>query len=122
MKHEDELTEENFLFFAATVYYNPKGNDAQDFYEDLSKIKYIKKILARYTNTGKINERLLLNHIIVLANSFTVKGAVKMLEFRFNHYDWRIIKPALVRLNYIDVNKYNHIADDPIIIEILERI
>lgn len=122
MVNEFELTEETFLFFAATVYYNPKGNDEQDFYDDLSKLKLIKKILSRYTNTGKINERLLLNHIIVLANAFTVNGAVRMLGFRFDHYDWRVLKPALIKLNYIDADKYNHIADDPTILEILERI
>ena len=59
------LTEENFILLAAKNYDNPQCLDIEEFYDDLKKLNYIKKLLNKYKTTGDLKERLLLNHIIV---------------------------------------------------------
>ena len=44
----DELNEENFLLYAARSYYNPTCIDAEEFYEDVNRFKYLKRLIKRY--------------------------------------------------------------------------
>ena len=41
----NELTEKNLFLYAAKHYKNPKFSDIDDFYEDLKRFKYIKRLL-----------------------------------------------------------------------------
>jgi|11BtaG_2_1085332.scaffolds.fasta_scaffold19204_3 hypothetical protein len=95
------LNDENFLIYAASRYYNPTASDVEDFYEDLSRIKYIKRLINRYLMTGIVSERLLLNHIIVIANSFTVPGALRIFEYKLDDPEYlSVVKPFMIYLNY----------------------
>jgi len=95
------LNDENFLIYAASRYYNPAASDVEDFYEDISRIKYIKRLINRYLTTGVISERLLLNHIIVIANSFTIPGALKIFEYKLDNLEYlSVVKPFMIYLNY----------------------
>lgn len=118
----DELNDDNFLFFAAKSYYNPRCNNVDDFYEDLNRIRYIKRSIARYKEVGKISERLLLNHVIVFANSFSIPATLKMFEYKFDESSWEVLKPILIRLNYIKDDQYPNIESDKYITRILEEI
>ena len=40
----DEVTEDNLLLYAAKNYYNPLGASSEDFYEDLKRFKYLKRL------------------------------------------------------------------------------
>ena len=64
----DKLDEFNFLLYAAKHYDNPQCYDTVEFYDDLKRFKYIKRLLNRYVEEGDLKERLILNHIIVLNN------------------------------------------------------
>ena len=44
----DELNEDNYMMFAIKHYENPQAVTQEDFYEDLKKFKYIKRLLKRY--------------------------------------------------------------------------
>tara|TARA_R110000822_G_scaffold33780_7_gene96067 strand:- start:870 stop:1223 length:354 start_codon:yes stop_codon:yes gene_type:complete len=70
----------------------------EDFYTDLNRVKYIKKLVTRYTEKGNLKERLILNHIIVLNNMFGPVATARILYFRVRD-DFHIIKPFLVLLN-----------------------
>jgi len=48
MKIFDELNAKNFKLFAAKHYNNPECTDASEFDEDLSRFKYLKRLLRRY--------------------------------------------------------------------------
>ena len=65
----DILTEKNFLLFCAKHYDNPVS-DSEEFFEDLNRLKYVKKLITRYIDNGELKERLILNHIIILNNCF----------------------------------------------------
>ena len=69
MKFE-QLNDDNYLMFAIKNYENPQAVTQEDFYEDLKKFKYIKRLLKRYQKTGELKTHLLLNHFICLYNVF----------------------------------------------------
>ena len=64
----DELNEDNYMMFAIKHYENPQAVTQEDFYEDLKKFKYIKRLLKRYQKSGELKSHLLLNHFICLYN------------------------------------------------------
>ena len=62
----DDLNDDNFLMFAMKEYNDIQCTDIEEFYDDLKKIKYIKRLFNIYKNTGQLKERLILNHLIIL--------------------------------------------------------
>lgn len=95
----DDLNDANALVYAAKNYDNPHFFDTIEFYEDLSRFKYIKKLFGRYAETGEINERLVLNHLIVIYNVFGVEAATRLLFLRMKEYS-SFLKPFLILLNF----------------------
>jgi hypothetical protein len=91
------LTNENFLVFCAKVYDNPSMINSDEFLEDLNRIKYIKKLITKYIETGELKERLILNHIITLHNCFGLNLA-KIL-FLKNEEQFVYVKPFLIFVN-----------------------
>lgn len=98
--HNDQLDETNFLLYAAKHYDNPSCFDTLEFYEDLNRFKYIKRLLSRYDETGDLKERLILNHIIILYNLFGIPATTKMLFFKLKEYHHYLI-PFLSLLNFL---------------------
>ena len=41
----DRLDDSNFILYCAKHYDNPHCHDTEEFYEDLRRIKYIKKLI-----------------------------------------------------------------------------
>ena len=66
MKSIGDLTAKNYVMFAMKNYDNPQCLDIEEFYSDLNRIKYLKRLFKRYVTTDELKERLILNHIIVL--------------------------------------------------------
>ena len=96
----DKLDEFNFLLYAAKHYDNPQCYDTVEFYDDLKRFKYIKRLLNRYVDEGDLKERLILNHIIVLNNVFGPNATVKMLFLKCKGME-AYLKPFLVFLNLL---------------------
>ena len=118
----NELTEKNLLLYAAKHYKNPKFADIDEFYEDLKRFKYIKRLLNRYLETDDLAERLLLNHFIVVFNMFGIEAALNILELKLEDKHWPIVKPFLIFLNYIKNDQYTGIAMDPNVVNELRKI
>jgi len=97
-----KLTEENLHLYAAKHYYNPKFIDAEEFAEDLKRFKYIKRLLNRFLETGKLSERLILNHLIVVFNVFGIEAGLKILELKLVDRHWPLVNPFLVFLKAVD--------------------
>ena len=111
----DKLTEETFLLYAAKHYDNPQLQNEEEFYDDLKKFKYIKRLFNKYSETGELKERLILNHIVVLTNVFGPDAAVKLLFLRLPEY-LHYLKPFLLLLSIlkdkIEVNNIEYITSD----------
>ena len=126
----DDLNEANALIYAAKHYDNPHFFDTVEFYEDLSRFKYLKKLFGRYEESGDLNERLVLNHLIVIYNVFGVEAATKLLFLKMDNYG-SYLKPFLLLLNFLPEVIYNvegrsiitsEIIMDPKIVEKLRQI
>lgn len=98
----EELNEENFTLFAIRFYDNPQCTSTEEFYEDIRRFRYLKRLLKRYSKSGELRERLILNHLIVLSNLFGVENTIRMLEFKIESEFWPILKTCLLYLRYID--------------------
>ena len=113
----DDLNEKNFLLYAMKEYDNPQCVQVEEFYDDLKKVKYIKRLFNQYLNEGVLKERLLLNHIIVFYNVFPVRSATRILFLKIEEEFWPILKTFLVYLSYMSeiidpINGKTILSDD----------
>jgi hypothetical protein len=127
---DNGLTEKNFLLMAAKWYDNAQCTDIAEFYDDIKRFNYLKRLFNRYKETGDIKERLILNHLVVLFNVFGPK-TLEMLFLKLKGF-YPYIKPFLVLMQrvendqkiYVD-NKQINITDiimDQKIVELLRKI
>ena len=93
----DELNEDNYIMFAIKHYENPHAVTQEDFYEDLKRFKWIKRLLKRYQTTGILKSHLLINHFIILYNVFG-EAATPLLFFKIDRELWPVIKSFIVYL------------------------
>ena len=95
----DDLNDDNFLMFAMREYNNMQCTDIEEFYDDLKKIKYIKRLFNSYRNNGQLKERLILNHLIIFYNVFTVEAGTRILFYKIEKDFWSILKTFLIYLD-----------------------
>lgn len=93
-----ELNDDNFLIFAIKNYQNPSCTGMAELEDDLKRFKYLKRLLNRYVKTGEPNERLIINHLILLYNVFG-NATTEMLFFKLEEKYWSNLKTYLVFLN-----------------------
>jgi len=108
-----QLTEQNFVMFAMKYYQNTQCLNIDEFHDDLKRIKYIKRLFSRYVISGELKERLILNHLIILYNSFGTE-ATKMLFFKIESEFWPQLKTFLLFLSFMP-DILTGVADKPII-------
>lgn len=97
-----KLEESTFVLYAMKYYDNPHCHSIEEFEEDLKRIGYVKKLLTKYKVSGSVNERLVLNHLIVIYNCFG-KYATNMLFFKLKGFH-DVLKPFVAYLNYLPVS------------------
>ena len=97
----DDLNDNNFEIFAMKFYNNPNCSDALEFRDDLKRIRYIKRLFRKYKENGELKERLIINHLIVLYNTFEPKAMTRMLILKLNDY-LDCLKPFLILLSFWD--------------------
>ena len=95
----DDLNDDNFLMYAMREYSNVQCTDIEEFYDDLKKIKYIKRLFNVYKNNGQLKERLILNHFIIFYNVFTVQAGTRILFYKIEKDFWPILKTFLIYLD-----------------------
>lgn len=116
-----ELNDSNFDIYAAKHYVKNKCLSMDEFYEDLDKIKYIKRLLNRYKKTGDIQHRLILNHMTLLYNVFDISAANKMLFFKIEKNHHSTLKTFMVFMNSIQQSEYTSIKLDLNVVAILRN-
>ena len=122
MKLFDELTNRNFKLFAMQHYNNPECTDVEEFKQDLNRFRYLKRLLSRYEADGDLQERLILNHIIVIYNVFGIEAANRMIWFKLQREHWTYVKPFLVFLNYLPIDQKVYVPLDPYIVDKLRKL
>jgi hypothetical protein len=122
MKLFEELDKDNFILYAAKNYYSPRCIDAEEFYDDLNRFKYIKRLINRHQRGGDLGEKLLLNHLTIILNVFGQDSGLKMLEYKVGIENFDVIKPFLVFMNVIDNSCYTGIHMDQTVVQKLRQI
>ena len=116
-----DVNEDNFLLYAAKHYENPQCESTEEFEADLGRIKYIKRHINRYLGGNELQDKLLLNHIIVFYNVFGIEPATRMLAVKLSYKYWTVIKPFLIFLYYIKPEELTGIEMDENIITLLRE-
>jgi len=99
-----DLDDKNFINYAMRHYDNPECKSIEEFQEDLSRTKYIKRLFRKYQATGELKERLLLNHMTVIYNVFGIEAATNILFHKIEEDFWPIMKTFMVYLDYFPEN------------------
>lgn len=82
-----ELNDKNYLLFAIKYYDSPQAVTEDDFYDDLKRFKYVKRLFKRYVSTGTLKVNLILNHLIILFNIFG-EATVPLLFYKLEMELW----------------------------------
>jgi hypothetical protein len=109
----DELTEDNYLLFAIKHYENPQSVTMDDFYEDLKRFKWIKRLLKKYTTTGDMNIHLLINHFLILYNVFG-DASTPLLFYKLDTRYWSLIKTIIMYLGRFPEYPKTKLHDIPV--------
>ncbi len=120
----DELNGSNYLLFAIKFYNNPQAVTKDDFEDDLKRIKYVKRLLKRYKNTGELKTHLILNHLTVLFNVFD-DATVPLLFYNLDRELWPSVKSFFLFLNRISEypkTEISELEEDEYCIKQLKRI
>ena len=107
-----EITKDNWLLYAQHHYDNPTLQKEQEFYDDIKRFKYLKRLFRKYKATKNIKIRLVLNHVIVLANVFGVEAACILLLYKVERTYWPYLKSVLVYLDYLYPHELNDTKTD----------
>jgi len=108
--------------FAIKHYDNPQCESEKEFYDDMKKFKYIKRLLRKHKDTSILKERLLLNHIIVLNNLFGPEACVTLLLFKIQKEYWDTLKSFLLYLNMVREDELIDIKENDDVLEILRNL
>lgn len=114
-----KITSENVTMFAIRHYDNPHCEGEKEFYDDMKRFKYIKRLLRKYKETNILKERLILNHIIILRNLFGPEACVTLLLYKIQQEYLSTLKSFLLYLNMIREDELSEIKED---IEILKAL
>ena len=118
----DKITNDNVIMFAIKHYDNPQCEGEKEFYDDMKRFKYIKRLLRKYKDTNILKERLLLNHIIILNNLFGAEACVTLLLFKIQREYWGTLKSFLLFLNIIRDDELREVKEDKGVLGILEKL
>lgn len=91
------VNDENYLLLAIHHYQGNLSGGMREFEDDLKRVHYIKRLIRRFQKNGEVPVRLLLNHYVILYNTFgnfaTIMLWHRMPEMQSYH------KPFLAAIN-----------------------
>ena len=108
--------------FAIRHYENPHCENEKEFYDDMKRFKYIKRLLRKYKETSILKERLILNHIIILRNLFGPEACVTLLLYKIQQEYLSTLKSFLLYLNMIREDELSEIEENIQILEVLKEL
>tara|TARA_Y100000996_G_scaffold380470_1_gene334383 strand:+ start:1476 stop:1865 length:390 start_codon:yes stop_codon:yes gene_type:complete len=97
----DDLNDNNIDLYMMRMYENTQCVDIDEYYDDLKRIKYIKRLFNRYLAGDELKERLILNHIIILYNVFDRSAATRILFTKMESKFHPLLKTFLLFLQFM---------------------
>jgi hypothetical protein len=117
----DELNEDNYILFAIKHYENPHAVTKEDFYDDLKRFKWIKRLLKKYKTNGELNIHLLINHFLILYNVFG-DAATPLLFYKLDFEYWSFVKTIIIYLGRFPDYPKTQLHDIPVDINCLQQL
>jgi len=112
-----KLTSKSIVVYAAKNYYNPTCIDGEEFFDDLKRFKYVKRLVNRYYQNNDLAERLILNHLIVIFNVFGHEAGVEILAAKIPLEQWPALKAFLIFLRAVHNTDLTGIKMDKYVVE-----
>jgi hypothetical protein len=102
------------------TYYNRSTFfNSLEFERDINNVLTAKKMISRFLKSGQLNEKLLLNNVVVALNAFGIKTTNIMFRMICSETQFSVIKAFLMFLRCWDNISGEAIQADRIIIDIL---
>ena len=117
-----KITRDNIILYAVKHYENPQCEGEKEFYDDMKRFKYIKRLLRKYNDQGILKERLILNHIIILNNVFGPDACATLLLFKIQKEYWSVLKSFLLYLNILREDELIEIETNEEVFKVLRKL
>ena len=101
-----KITSENLEVLGAKAYTNNGCLSTEEFLEDLSKFKLIKKLARKISKGNSKNLRLLTNHIICFTNNFEINFSKAVLLMDASEKEQKVIRAILLYLGFLNKHEY----------------
>jgi hypothetical protein len=118
----DLIDDTNFELYASRTYMIADTSTYEEFQEELSRFMYLARLFKRYHLNDDLQERLILNHMIVIFNLFSLEGALKLLFYKTDREHWSYLKTFLIYLNFLTDDALINIPLDNEIVNKLREI
>ena len=117
-----QITKDNWLLYAQKHYDNPTFETEKEFWDDIKRFKYLKRLFRKYETIGEIKIRLILNHIILLNNVFGAEACMTLLLFKIDKKYWPILKSVCGYLGYLYPHELKEVEEDNKIKDMLKEL
>jgi hypothetical protein len=94
-----DINSNTYILFASKLYDKPNAI-WDEFVEDLKLLQSIKRLINRYRLSGKFNEKMILNNLVIFYNVFGPEGT-RLLFYKVGSDNWELLKPFLIFLGYL---------------------
>ena len=111
----NDLTNGNYMMYALLHYDNPHCKDIKEFFEDIKRIHYIRRLLKRHISDGVLKERIILNHLITFYNVFETESATRILFFKVEKEYHPALKTFLIYINKMPEDMHNITLDEKVV-------
>ena len=115
------LTKKNFLTYMASHYGNSLADDEDDLYDDLQRIKYIKRLLSKYEEKGVLKTRLMINHIVILMNTLGPFTTTRVLLYKIAPEHHEVLATFLYALNALNEHLVSEMTYDSKVLKLIEN-
>jgi len=96
-------SDDEFIQFAISNYDNTYLMSVAEFESDIRRFTYLNNLINRYrADVSDLKDRLIINHLVILSNCFTVLGLLEMISYKIPEHNKTVVNTFLYYLNAID--------------------
>lgn len=100
-------SDSEFLQYAFRHYDNPHLVSVEEFNSDLKRIHYVNNLIRRYVESkDDLKGKLLINHMVIIGNCFSVQGAIELLTYKIEKQYMCILYTCFRYLEWVNINEY----------------
>ena len=103
------------MMYALLHYDNPHCKDIKEFFEDIKRIHYVRRLLKRHISDGVLKERIILNHLIIFYNVFDSVAATRILFFKVEKKYHSALKTFLIYINKMPEEMHHITLDEKVV-------